>query len=46
MAMSDCPKCWETPCACGHEYESWTVTRIEALIAVLQSVLARKRGKR
>jgi hypothetical protein len=21
MSMSDCVKCWETPCVCGHEYE-------------------------
>lgn len=20
MSMSDCAKCWETPCACGHDY--------------------------
>jgi hypothetical protein len=19
MALSDCPKCWDTPCTCGHE---------------------------
>lgn len=18
MALSDCPKCWDTPCSCGH----------------------------
>lgn len=18
MSMSDCPKCWDTPCTCGH----------------------------
>lgn len=18
MALSDCPKCWDTPCTCGH----------------------------
>lgn len=21
MAMSDCPKCWETLCVCGYKYE-------------------------
>ena len=38
MAMSDCPKCWETPCACGHEYRSWSLTRIEDLIATLNRI--------
>jgi hypothetical protein len=22
MAMSDCDKCWETPCKCGWEYRN------------------------
>ena len=20
MSLSDCPKCWDTPCTCGYEY--------------------------
>ena len=24
MAMSDCPKCWETPCCCGYEYRKYS----------------------
>ncbi len=20
MSLSDCPKCWDTPCTCGHEW--------------------------
>lgn len=23
MAMSDCPKCWDTPCSCGYEYRNY-----------------------
>ena len=23
MAMSDCPKCWDTPCTCGYEYRNF-----------------------
>jgi hypothetical protein len=23
MAMSDCVKCWETPCTCGWDYRNW-----------------------
>ena len=26
MAMSDCPRCWNTPCTCG--YMGYTVTRL------------------
>ena len=22
MALSDCIKCWQTPCECGHEFKS------------------------
>lgn len=22
MSMSDCPKCWDTPCTCGYEYRN------------------------
>ena len=21
MSMSDCPKCWDTPCTCGYDYK-------------------------
>ena len=26
MSMSDCPKCWNTPCTCG--YMGYSVTRL------------------
>jgi len=36
MAMSDCPKCWETPCVCGHEYKSYSVkNKIELISAIV-----------
>jgi hypothetical protein len=22
MALSDCPKCWDTPCTCGYEFRN------------------------
>ena len=25
MALSDCPRCWETPCVCGYEYKDWSI---------------------
>lgn len=32
MALSDCIKCWSTPCVCGHEYEHWTEEQKNQLI--------------
>ena len=25
MSMSDCPKCWNTPCSCGWEYRNYSI---------------------
>ena len=33
MAMSDCAKCWETPCSCGHEYKNYTKEKLADHIA-------------
>jgi len=35
MSMSDCEKCWETPCSCGYGYERWPTERRVELAAVL-----------
>ena len=24
MSMSDCVKCWDTPCTCGYEYRKYS----------------------
>lgn len=24
MAITDCPKCWDTPCNCGYEYKDYS----------------------
>jgi hypothetical protein len=42
MSMSDCEKCWDTPCTCGHDYEGWSVERLEAQIQMLQRVRFQK----
>lgn len=38
MAMSDCVKCWNTPCTCGYEYRNWTKEARERLAAVVLGV--------
>ena len=36
MSMSDCEKCWSTPCLCGWEYRHWSrQERIATAAAVL-----------
>lgn len=40
MAMSDCPKCWETPCVCGHDYRRLSVERRISLAAAVLGVPA------
>jgi hypothetical protein len=35
MSLSDCPKCWDTPCSCGHEYKNWSVERKVKIISAI-----------
>lgn len=38
MGLSDCEKCWETPCICGYKYRNWsTERRYELIKAILSS---------
>ena len=39
MALSDCPKCWDTPCTCGHMYAQWPRASVVHLKEVLEKVL-------
>lgn len=43
--MSDCPKCWDTPCSCGHGYREWSAAQLRAQIGMLQRVLDEVRLK-
>lgn len=43
MGMSDCIKCWDTPCRCGHDYQHWSEKDLVEQITMLQGVLAVKR---
>jgi len=42
MSMSDCPKCWNTPCDCGHDYKDWPVARLEEMVSMFQGLIAEK----
>lgn len=34
--ITDCEKCWDTPCLCGWEYRGWDkIARLELAAAVL-----------
>ena len=38
MSMSDCERCWNTPCTCGWDYRSWHIEAINSQIRMLQIV--------
>ena len=38
MSLSDCSKCWDTPCSCGYGYLKWTETAIHKHIDMLTKV--------
>ena len=40
MALSDCIKCWQTPCECGYEYQRWS---IEAKIKQIEAIMGKDR---
>lgn len=42
MSMSDCVKCWDTPCTCGYGYEHWDEKKILDQIEMLKKVLNEK----
>ena len=43
MAMSDCIKCWNTPCQCGWEFRKYNIKGIEEYINVLKEVVKYKK---
>lgn len=38
MALSDCRKCWSTPCECGWEYRNLSRSRRIATAAVILGI--------
>lgn len=36
MALSDCSRCYDTPCRCGHQYADWSK---QQRLALARSIL-------
>ena len=36
MALTDCVKCWMTPCECGYEYRNWGEKSKDNLVKAIQ----------
>lgn len=44
MALSDCEKCWDTPCTCGWEYRNYSDEAFAKFIADILSYKETKLG--
>ena len=44
MSMSDCERCWDTPCTCGYGYERprMSLDRLREVVAAAARVLAER----
>ena len=43
--MFNCPKCWENPCVCGQEYQTWLDEKIIGQIKMLDDILRHRLEK-
>jgi hypothetical protein len=39
MNMSDCERCWTTPCQCGWDYIGWSKEQLKSQIQMLNNIL-------
>ncbi len=45
MALSDCNKCWQTPCECGYEYKGWGKDNLSIHIASITQYRSKQEAK-
>lgn len=43
MALSDCEKCWDTPCTCGYQFINYSQ---EKLVEFIKSVTSQRPDKK
>ena len=46
MSLSDCEKCWSSPCECGHDYKQWDLARLKRFSEVIGNIIASKEEKK
>lgn len=45
MGMSDCEKCWGTPCSCGWDYKGYGAENLSKHIASITQYRSREEAK-
>ncbi len=45
MSMSDCLKCWDTPCRCGWDYKDYTAEQLSNHIAAITQYRSKEEAK-
>ncbi len=43
MSMSDCPKCWSTPCECGHDYDHRSIEWLEVQRDMFDRIISQRK---
>jgi hypothetical protein len=42
MSLSDCSKCWDTPCTCGYEWEKYSLEYLLKFRTMINGVIDNK----
>lgn len=41
--LSDCSRCWNTPCSCGWDYRNYDIKRLEKMKSLFESIIQFKK---